>query len=236
MNKMKWLLPLFAIMMLLAFPTMAQENTRTVTVTGTGIVYGAPDNANVEVGVDIADADFGEAFSQANSVINDVLEAIEALGIAPEDIQTTSINVWWEDEYDRQSGMPTGVIKYHVSQSMRILVRDITQIDDVITTAVDNGANQIYGLYFGLSNTDELESEARAKAVENARAKAQELAELMDVELGEVVSILEYGQGMPIPFGGRGGGGGGFDTAQALSVSPGQLSVTTGVEITFAIE
>ena len=193
--------------------------------------FGTPDTATVEVGVDIQDADFGNAFESTNEVMAVVLAKITEMGIASEDIQTTSINVWFEDNRDPQSGMPTGDRIYHVTQSMRILVRDIDSVGDVISTAVDNGANQIYGLNFSFSDTDALETEAREVAVDNARAKAQHLADLMDVELGDVVSIVEAGGSNGVPIGGRGG----FDMMESAVVSPGQLSVSASVQLTFAI-
>lgn len=215
-----------------ALPAMAQDSPRTIEVTGVGMAFGTPDTATVEVGVDIRDADFGTAFESTNEVMAEVLEKIMELGIAAEDIQTTSINVWFEDDRDPQSGMPTGERIYHVTQSMRIVVRDIDLISDVISTAVDNGANQIFGLNFSFSDTEALQTEAREVAVENARAKAQHLADLMGVEIGEVVSIVEIGGNNNVPFGGRGA----FDMVESAVVSPGQLSVSASVQLTFAIQ
>lgn len=220
------------VMLLLSvMPALAQDNNRTIEVIGTGTAFGTPDMATVEVGVDIRDADFGAAFQGANDTMGTVLAQILELGIAAEDVQTTSINVWIEENYDSQFGGSSGERIYHVTQSMRIVVRDTDAISDVISTAVDSGANQIFGLNFSFSDTDALETEARAGAVEDARVKAQQLADLMGVEVGEVQAIVEVGAGGS-PIIGRGGA---FDMMESAVISTGQLSVTTGVQVTFAI-
>ena len=224
------------IIAMLAIPTMAQDNnTRTIHVTGSGTAYGSPDTAYVEVGVDMLDKDFAVAFNSTSKAVDTVLAAMKELGIKAEDIQTTSINVWWEDEYDRD-GNSTGVRKYHVSQSMQIVVRDINQIESVITTAVENGANQIYGLNFGMSETTELEADARSQAVADGRARAENLAQLLGVEWGDPISITELNNGAnPINTGG-GGGGIAYDKVQSMAVSPGQLSVNVSVDIVYAMK
>ena len=106
-------------------------------------------------------------------------------------------------------------------------------ISDVISTAVDNGANQIFGLNFSFSDTVSLESTARELAVTNARDKAEHLAELMGVELGEVVTVVDMGMnGNNLPI----GGGVMYDRAESMNVAPGQLSVNSNLQITFAIQ
>jgi len=215
-------------------PTLAQDdNMRTIQVVGVGTAFGAPDMATVEVGVDMLDEDFGKAFSSANEVMTTVLASISALDIPSEDIQTASINVWFEDKYNPQTGMPTGERVFHVSQSLRVIVRDIDLISLVISTAVDNGANQIFGLNFSFSDTASLESTARELAVTNARSKAEHLAELMGVELGEVVTVVDIGMNGNFP---PMGGGVAYDRMESMAVAPGQLSVNANLQITFAIK
>ena len=118
-NKITVILSIVVLILMSVFPALAQDgDMRTIQVVGVGTAYGAPDMATVEVGVDILDADFGKAFDTANDVMATVLDAINALEIKPEDIQTASINVWFEDKYDPQTGISTGERSYHVSQSL----------------------------------------------------------------------------------------------------------------------
>ncbi len=230
---------LAAVVAIVALPALAQDgggSANTITVSGLGTASGAPDVAYVEVAVNMVNEDFAAAYNETSAKVDSVLAALKEAGIADEDLQTTGINVWWEERYNPTTGEPTGRRVYNVTVSLRITVRDITKVESVLTTAVNNGANNVYGLSFGISDNDALKRTARELAVEDARAKAEHLAELLGVSLGDVVSVTEYDASQPIPYG---LGGGGFARAEAavsdISVQPGQLSVSAGVTITFAI-
>ena len=233
--KLSLLLALVAMLGLAIAPTAAQDlPTNSITVTGYGQAFGAPDVAYVEVGVDVADKDVNVAFTRANDTMNAVTEALKGLGIAPEDLRTTNISVY-SDYYNPETGGNDPEPTYRVNNTLRVTVRDISQASEVISTAVNAGANTVYNLSFGIADTAELEQQARAQAVEDARVRAQNLAELTGVTLGEPIIITEFSgnQLPPIPYRadaaamGLGGGG--------APVETGQLSVNVQVDITFAI-
>lgn len=208
--------------------------TNTITVSGTGTAYGEPDVAYVELGVEEVNENLGDAFSSTADAMNAVIEALVELGIARDDIQTTGVNVFPEDRWDPQTGTSTGRV-YRVRNTVRVTVREIGQIESVITTAVEAGANTIYNLNFGIDDPSALEQEARVNAVEDARARAERLAEALGVTVGEPVIITEVLQGGGIPFARfEGMGGAGLDLA-SQPVSPGQLGVSVQVQITFAM-
>jgi uncharacterized protein len=243
---MKRLSIILLLTLVAAFPAFAQDDdsnedtSRTITVTGTGTVSGTPDIANIEIGVESRDADVTTAFQNSNATIEAVINALVELGIERADIRTSSINVF----QDRSGGPAPGPAEsgmrqepastFIVNNQIRITVRDIDLVADAINAAVNAGANQIYGLSFGIDDRLSLESDARAEAISDARARAEELAGLAGVELGAVVRISEASGGFN-PFGqaafaeSRGGGGGAI-------VEPGQLSVAVTLQITFAIQ
>ena len=208
--------------------------TNTITVNGFGTAYGEPDVAYVELGVEQVEESLATAFTDTANTMNAIIEALVEAGIAREDIQTTGVNVFPEDRWDPQTGTSTGRV-YRVRNTARVTVREIAQIESVITTAVEAGANTIYNLNFGIADPTQLEQDARVNAVEDARTRAERLAEALGVTVGEPVIISEVLQGGGIPFARfEGMGGAGMDLA-SQPVSPGQLSVNVQVQITFAI-
>jgi len=214
--------------------TSAQETypENTITVSGFGTAYGEPDLAYIELGVEIVEADLGQAFTSTADTMNAVIEALVELGIAREDLQTTGVNIFPEDRYS-QDGM-TSTRVYRVRNTVRVTVRDIAQVESVISTGVDAGANTIYNLSFGIEDSAALEQEARVQAVENARQRAEQLAAALGLTVGEPIIISEtLNQGIPFAYG-MGGGGGVMEMA-VQPVSPGQLSVGVQVQITFSI-
>lgn len=229
---------LFAVMVGSAAAQTDNDRPGTITVTGNGSAVGSPDVAYIELGVETRDNSISTAFGAANNTIDNIINALAELGVAREDIRTISLNIY-RDHGGMMPMMGTGTnddgTVYVVNNQVRVVVRDIDAIAEVINTAVESGANQLYGLSFGISDTAALESEARADAIADARARAGELADLTGITLGAVVSVVEYSNGpgfypvMDQGFGARGGGGGG------AVIEPGTLNVNLSVEITFAI-
>ncbi len=209
--------------------TGGQDNPpHTIAVTGSGTASGSPDIAFVQLGVEIQNADVGAAVQQANTTMQQVTDVLTAQGIAAADIQTTQFDVR-QNQQPNPNGQP-GPTVFVVTNTVQITVRNLGTISSVLQSALNAGANNVYGLTFGLSDSAALESQARAAAVEDAHAKAQELADAFGVTLGDPVSINEQaGGGPPVAASFAMGGGGG------PSISQGQLSVTIQLDVTYSI-
>jgi uncharacterized protein YggE len=210
-----------------------EQPVPSVSVSGFGQAFGAPDVAHIEMGVDIVNNDVGGAVTEANEVMDRIIAAISETGVAEEDIRTTGFNVW-SDFFDPVTGEQTRERVYHVQNIVRVTVRDVSQVAQVIDAGLNAGANSVFGLNFGIDNPTELEQEARLEAIENARDRAQKLADAMGVTLGDPIIVTETFGGPIQPFAfdaaqaGLGGGG-------APPISGGQLSVSVQVNVTFAI-
>ncbi len=209
---------------------------RTITVNGFGEVFGAPDTAYINLGVDRSDADVTAAVEGARQTLAAVVDALVSEGgIAPNDIQTSGFFVYAEDRFDPMTGRPTGERVYRAQLSISVTVRDIDAASSVISLALNAGANSLNGLNFGIADTGALEADARLQAVADARERAQRLAEAFGVTLGEVISISEGVQlPGPVPFpGGRAPAM--ADGLGGSNINPGQLGVSVQLAVTFAI-
>ncbi|MCU0476889.1 MAG: SIMPL domain-containing protein [Anaerolineae bacterium] len=201
----------------------------TITVSGSATVTTSPTQANIELGVEIFGASVREAFAQSNETIRAINDALIALGVAAEDIQTSNLSVFSNTRYNNETGSEqTG---YQVNNTVRVLIRDVAQASAVIDAAIEAGATAMYGLNFSATDTAALETQARAEAFAQAQARAAELAALSGATLGNVVSISEGTSSAPIFFdaarSGLGGGG--------AFVAPGQSDVNVSLQVTFAI-
>ena len=218
-------------------PGAAQVATESggITVVGRGEAFGAPDRAEINVGIETFAETVEEATSQNQTTVESIMAALEKDGIAREDVQTSNYSLWAEQIYGDRG--PEGIAGYRVSNQVRVIIRDIEQVGDVIAAVTGAGANNIHGVSFSVADPAALEAEARSEAIANARERAESLAELSGVELGEVVVISEViGQSGPIPYGDRGMGGGAMaEESAAPGISPGELSVGVEVQVTFAI-
>jgi uncharacterized protein len=209
---------------------------RTITVVGEGKVKIKPDIARAQIGVEVMKPSVKEA-SDANKVaLEAVLAALKAQGIDEKDIQTSGFSIFAE-RYGPEGPLPENEINYRVSNNVSVVIRDLEKVGAVLDAAIEAGANNIFGIEFGLDNTDAVESEARKGAVADARAKAEELAELTGVTVGNVVSVSEViansgGYYAASNFSqldrGMGGGGG-------TPITPGELNLTLQLQVVYMI-
>jgi uncharacterized protein YggE len=217
-----------------ASPAAQTSNaTGGITVVGQGEAFGTPDKAQVQVGVEIFAPTVAEATSQNEATIQQIMAALTALNIAAEDVQTTNYSLWAEQIYGEQG--PEGIAGYRVTNQVNVTIRDIAQVSDVLSAAIDAGANAIYGIQFSVADPAELQAQARAAAVADARARAESLAGLAEVTLGDVTIISEV-IGQPVMPMGYGGNMVMAEAVAAPSISPGQLSYNVQVQVTFAIQ
>ena len=99
------------------------------------------------------------------------MTALNTLGIAAEDIQTSNYGLWAEQRYTDEG--PQGIAGYHVSNQVSVTIRDINKLSDVLAAVTEAGANGIAGIAFSVDDPAALEAEAREKAVADARTRAE---------------------------------------------------------------
>lgn len=184
----------------LPLPALAEEMTPPmITVTGTGTVEAAPDIATLTIGVTTQGDTAAAALAANTTSLAAVMERLTAAGVEARDMQTSnlSLNPNWSG-YD--SSTPT-ISGYVAANMLTIRVRQLDGLGAVLDAAVEDGANTLNGLSFGLSDPDPVLNEARKEAVADARARAELLAAAAGVKLGRIVSISEAGAGPdPMPM------------------------------------
>ncbi|MEM9954287.1 MAG: SIMPL domain-containing protein [Chloroflexota bacterium] len=229
-NRLMTFIIMIAFALVMIPSTFAQEETTpmTITVTGMGSASAEPDMATIEIGVEIPNVDIAVAYSEVNDTIGTIIEALNELDIAREDIRTTGLNIFSEGGgFEAQAQN-----RFRVMNRLNVTVRDLDMIESVIDTAVSNGANTIFGLQFGISEPSALQSDARANALDDARTRAGEIADNIGVTLGDVVSVTELqGGGFPFPVSDMAMGN--FGGAESAVVEPGTIGVQIQVEVTF---
>lgn len=205
----------------------------TITVTGYGTAYAAPDVAYVSVGVEILDPDVTAAVNSATETINAVNAALSEFGIGEADVRTENFYIYREAIYGPEG--PTSEGNFRVSHFLRVTVRETEKVPELLSAVLEAGANSVGGVTYDVEDKSALESEARKIAIDNARAKAEELAQLLGVSVGDVVMVSEVPNYGPV-FGGFGGGGGAAEASVAPPpLAPGSLAVSVSIQVTYAI-
>jgi uncharacterized protein YggE len=212
---------------------------RQISVTGNGIATTEPDVARLIVGVDISMDDPADAVEEAAERANAVMAAAREAGVPGEDMQTTSYNMWVEEVYDPYTYEYTGEVEYHVIHQIRVDVRDMERIGEVLAVLVDAGANSVNSVFFTVDDPTAIYDSAYANAVEDARERAELLAASLGVTLGEATSVSEWGSYYPYADASSAAlcnYGGGLGYAESPPLTPGSFTANASVQVTFSIE
>jgi uncharacterized protein YggE len=206
-----------------------------ITVTGSGVVYVAPDIAYINVGVRSQGDTVIEALEANNAQAKAIKDTLMSQGVAETDIQTSSFNVYPQSDYDYQGTITRTY--FSVENNVYVMVRDLQNLGTILDAVAKSGANNIYGITFDIQDKTEAQTTARQLAVDSAKTQAQQLADETGVKLGEILSVSSYYSYPTQYYGyGMGGGGGDFAISSTVPITSGQIQVSTEVTMSFAIQ
>ena len=226
-----------------AGPTTAavtqNDSPRIISVTGNGSATAAPDVAYVTLGVESVNADAAKAVDDSTTRMQAVMTALQGMGIAAKDVQTVNYAMWLEQspKPTLQPGVTTNEAQvpdqYHVTNQVKVTVRDLSKVGDLLGAALKAGANSVQGITFGIEDTAKLQEQARQEAIADAQAKADQLAAGFGAKVGAVYSVSEWSGPQPVTntamrsLADMGGG--------AVPISSGELTVNVQIQVQFEI-
>jgi uncharacterized protein YggE len=207
------------------------NDTRTIDVSATGTASADPDLAVVNVAVE-ARADTADAArEQVASDVASMREALSEFGIPDDAVRTTSFHVGPEYNYRDGGRELVGYRAYHAFE----IESGVEEAGDVIDVAVGNGASQVQGVSFTLTEEtrSELREEALSAAISSARTDAETIASASGVSLGELhsASTTDVRHPRPVPYAAEASAGDGARTV----VEPGPVEVTATVQVSYRI-
>lgn len=214
----------------------------TLTVSGEGEVSSPPDRAVVTLGAVAQAEQASAAQEQVNAVMRATIEAVRAIGIEEASISTVGVSLYpvYSDRQPRPAGQrlepepEPRIVAYRASNSVRVVIDDLSKVGDAIDAGVTAGANQVQGLSFELQDDTQARGEALTAAAKQARAKAEALAAALGLSLDSVLAVSEGGVDVIGPR---------MDYASArvslmsasTPVQPGQVDVQATVTIRYRI-
>ncbi|MGI6160607.1 MAG: SIMPL domain-containing protein [Christensenellales bacterium] len=210
------------------------EKMSAITVSAAAEVEKEPDvaYANVEV-ITYAKASKDAQKDNADKM-QDVITELTKYGISKDDMETANFTL--SPVYDWVNNRQV-LSKYECRNSLKLTIRDIESVGEVLDVAGQNGANRIYGVSFSLVDKKAAENEALAQAVENAKLRAQVMADSAGVTLGKAVSISESGYSSPVePWVEYERAAADKSEAVSTQITPGNMTITANVTVSFEIE
>lgn len=199
-----------------------QGSSHTITVRGHGTVAVTPDQATVDLGVQTKADNARDAAAQNAQHMEAVIAAIQAQGIPSTDIRTSDVSLY----YSGQGG------SYVANNQVIVTINDVSRVGGVLDAAVAAGANNSWGVSFGLKDSSAAEAAALKNAVSNGRQRADAIAGTLGVTITGVSSASEGSYNVtpisPLPSASVAASG-----APSTPIQSGQITVTADVTVVY---
>jgi len=239
---------IFLVLLVVFYGTAAWKEIKTIrgpklqiSVQGEGKVAAKPDVLKLTASVSTEGASLIDAQKENTERSNAVTDFLKKSGVVEKDVKTASYNIYPQYSYPRpcrilpcledETPKLTG---YQIHHTLAITIRDVNKAGEILTGAVEAGANEVSGLEFAIDEPDALKAEARKKAIDNAQTKAERLAEGLGKRVGKIVAFGESGffPG-PIPFAAESFGKGGGGIMPSPEIQPGENEITVNVSVVY---
>jgi hypothetical protein len=207
-----------------------RDRTASVRVHGQANLAVEPEQAQFDIGV-VTQAATAKAAADQNTIQSDAL--VKQLTTAFPSANIKSINFSVNPNYQYPRDAPPTIAGYTASNTVRLILDDISKLQTVIDIAIRSGANSINRLTFSLHNENTARAKALGEAANQAQAAAEALAASLNLKLGRLLTVVE-GQPVvvspPRDFS--------FENLQSTNLAPvavGAIDVHADVELTYEL-
>jgi uncharacterized protein YggE len=186
--KMKKTLLILAVLCMATSYSQEQKQIPMINVSGEGKVKIAPDQALISVSIETKGTKAEEVKRENDKKMDAILKFIKKSNIAKEDFQTQRISLNPNYDYEKKKH------NYIATQSVQILLKDLSKYDELTEGLVDEGINRIDNVEFKSSKMKELQSDARKLAIKDAKAKAEDFVSVLGQKVGKAILISDNSQ------------------------------------------
>lgn len=215
----------------------AAAEPNTIAVSGMAEQEVAPDMAYIDVGINVRADNAETARTQEAQIASQIRRALLGLAITDNDLQNTSYYLYQEYKVDR-SGVRTAD-KYVLDSSIKVTVKDLDKLSQVIDNVVEAGATNISNITYALSTQNIIQRQLLATAVENARDKAVVVANAGSRTLGNMLSadINSFDGGTIVAYGANKlrSTTNLAEDGVATKLSPGKIKLNARVQVVFSL-
>jgi uncharacterized protein YggE len=230
---MKKFLILFALAVMTTANAQYVKPDPQISVTGEGKVKVTPDQAFISISVETKGNNATDVKKQNDASVEKVVQYLKRSKLQQSDIQTRRVSLNPQYDYDKKK------YSYNATQTIEILLRDLSYYDTLMEGLVDSGINRINTVEFKSSKLEQHQSEARKLAMQDAKLKAQDYVSVLGQKVGKAISISDNTQiynPQPVMYAmamdkAESGGG-----APRETVAIGEINVTANVSVGFLLE
>lgn len=226
---------IFILFTLFAMVSQAQEikPMPMINVAGEGKIKVTPDQVNISVSVESKGVKAADVKKENDIKIDEVIKFIKKMKVDVKDFQTQRVTL--NDQYDYQKKKHN----YVATQTIIILLKDLSKYDELMEGIVDAGINNINNVDFKSSKLEIYKSDARKLAMKDAKAKADDyIAVLVGQKVGKAFTITDNTQAYyPQPvYGMAMMKSADMEAAPRQTLAVGEIEVIANVSVSFVLE
>jgi hypothetical protein len=170
----------------------SEEVKNTIDVTGTYTSYADPDKVEIYLGAQTDSNEASDSQQQNAVILQKIRSGLASKGITSSSIQTTQYSLEQIREWDeiKRVYVNKGYRTIHI---LKIKLTDINRAGEIVDVAVENGANRVDSIVFGLSDSKAktMRTQALTEAAKNAREKADAIANGLGISITKVYRASE---------------------------------------------
>lgn len=171
---------------------MQEKSPSSITVSGIGTVFSAPDVAGITIECAHTAPTTTEAKKGVEANIAKIQQILHQQNIDKKDIRTISLNYRVEYNYNNGNRIKIG---QRAEQTVLITVKNLINAPERLSMILDkiatNDQIEVQNIYFDIENKEEFFKKSRELAYQKALNKAQEYAQLSGRKLGKTLTISE---------------------------------------------
>lgn len=215
--------------------THAQEHKQvpTITVSGEGKVKVIPDQASISISIETKGTKAAEVKKENDQKMDAIIKFIKKANIAKEDYQTQRVSLHPNYDYDKKKH------NYVATQSLQILLKDLSKYDELMEGLVNEGINRIDNVEFKSSKMAQFQSEARKLASKDAKGKAEDFVSVLGQKVGKAILISDNSQvyvPQPRMYAMKAMAMDSAVEAPRETLAVGEIEITANVSINFLLE
>ena len=229
---MKKALIILSILFLSIGYSQEHKQVPVINVSGEGKVKVIPDQASISISIETKGIKASEVKKENDVKMDAIIKYIKKSSIAKEDFQTQRVSLNPNYDYEKKKH------NYIATQSLQILLKDLSKYDELMEGLVNEGINRIDNVEFKSSKLAQYQSEARKLATKDAKAKAEDFVLVLGQKVGKAILISDNSQtyNPPPRMYAMKAMSMDVESAPRETLAVGEIEITTNVSVSFILE
>jgi len=176
------------IVCLFTITTNISAQSSSVTVEGNAEINVVPDQASLNLSVELDGRNLSAMTKRVAETTNDFLALTDELNIKRNDVMTSGVNINPRYRYENKTGRRI-FDGYNISRSIQVDLKNIDQLGSIIERSTAQGINNIAAPIFRFSQEDQIIQSLHTLAVQDAIKRAEALVDPLNASLGKALKI-----------------------------------------------